>query len=224
MVKELFKACPEKEREQRMITNEFDRQVENLIQKGYPSIAGLNEVEFRSQLQPLKTKTIEFEKNEEDREGFIPYVIVIKSEWVDGEKAMQLVERKNQKGFSVMDADDIQRFKPIEGIELPNGIAYLAMDIDTGTETRNVTPNEALKTIVNDNRSPLTLEEGIAVITHNPDILMKNSGFSLLGSRCGDRRVTALWISAGKPKLGWCWAGNPHTWLGSASCSSRVGM
>lgn len=207
-----------------MITNEFDRQVENLIQKGYPAIVGLNEVEFRNQLQPLKTNTIEFEKNEEDREGYIPYVIVIKSEWVDGEKAMQLVERKNQKGFSVMDADDIQRFKPIEGIELPNGIAYLAMDIDTGTETRNVTPIEALKTIVNDNRSPLTLEEGIAVITHNPDILMKNRGFSLLGSRCGDRRVTALWISAGKPKLGWCWAGNPHTWLGSASCSSRVGM
>ncbi|SMF83422.1 hypothetical protein SAMN05661091_2376 [Paenibacillus uliginis N3/975] len=207
-----------------MITNEFDQQVENLIQKGYPAIAGLNEDEFRNQLQPLKTNTIGFEKSVEDREGYIPYVIVIKSEWVDGEKAMQLVERKNQKGFSVMDANDIQRFKPIEGIELPNGIAYLAMDIDTGTETRNVTPNEALKTIVNDNRSPLTLEEGIAVITHNPDILMKNRGFSLLGSRCGDRRVTALWISAGKPKLGWCWAGNPHTWLGSASCSSRVGM
>lgn len=207
-----------------MITNEFDRQVENLIQKGYPAIAGLNEDEFRIQLQPLKSKAIQFEKRVEDREGYIPYIIVIKSEWVDGEKAIQLVERKNQKGFSVMDAEDIQRFNPIEGIELPTGMAYLAVDIDTGKETRNVTPNEALKMIVNDNRSPLTLEEGIAVITHFPDLLMKNNGFSLLGSRCGDRRVTALWISAGKPKLGWCWAGNPHTWLGSASCSSRVGM
>jgi hypothetical protein len=67
------------------------------------------------------------------------------------------------------------------------------------------------------------LEEGIALITHYPDVLMKNNGFSLLGSRCGDRRVTALWISGGKPKLGWCWTGNPHTWLGSASCRYRTG-
>jgi hypothetical protein len=39
----------------------------------------------------------------------------------------------------------------------------------------------------------------------------------------GDRRVPALWISGGAPKLGWCWAGNPHTWLGSASCATRLG-
>ncbi|MGQ0669203.1 MAG: DUF5701 family protein [Actinomycetota bacterium] len=25
------------------------------------------------------------------------------------------------------------------------------------------------------------------------------------------------------PRLGWCWAGNPHTWLGSASCGAGVG-
>jgi hypothetical protein len=35
--------------------------------------------------------------------------------------------------------------------------------------------------------------------------------------------VTAIWISKGAPKLGWCWAGNPHTWLGSASCAKRIG-
>jgi Family of unknown function (DUF5701) len=51
----------------------------------------------------------------------------------------------------------------------------------------------------------------------------KNGGFSLAGSRCGDRRVTALWISQNRPKLGWCWAGNPHTWLGTASCADRTG-
>ncbi|WP_337441771.1 DUF5701 family protein [Paenibacillus faecalis] len=207
-----------------MTNNDFDRQVDRLIQKGYPAMMDLSEEEFRNQLMPLKSKAKELERSGGTKEGNIPYVIVIRSERVDGEKAMQLVERKNQNGFSVMDAEDIQRFKPIEGIELPDGMAYMITDIDTGKETRNVTPNEAIKTIINDSRSPLTLEEGIAVVTHFPDLLMKNNGFSLLGSRCGDRRVTALWISAGKPKLGWCWAGNPHTWLGSASCCSRVGM
>jgi hypothetical protein len=102
-------------------------------------------------------------------------------------------------------------------------MAYLIADIDTGQQTLNVTPNEALPILLRQNRSPLTLEEGIALITHFPELLSKNNGFSLLASRCGDRRVTALWISGGRPKLGWCWAGNPHTWLGSASCESRRG-
>ena len=26
-----------------------------------------------------------------------------------------------------------------------------------------------------------------------------------------------MWISERAPKLGWCWDGNPHTWLGTAS-------
>ncbi|MDQ0892360.1 hypothetical protein QFZ81_007448 [Paenibacillus sp. V4I9] len=207
-----------------MLNDEFDRQVENLVEKGYPSIAGLTNEEFKQHLESLRDRIKELEKpKKEQQAGYVPFVIVVQSDWVDGEKAMQIVKRNDKMGFSVMDADDIKRFKPIEGIELPTGLAYLAVDIDTGKETLNITPNEAIKTITNESRTPLTLEEGIALITHFPDILQKNNGFSLLGSRCGDRRVTALWISAGKPKLGWCWAGNPHTWLGSASCGSRSG-
>ncbi|WP_139491212.1 DUF5701 family protein [Brevibacillus dissolubilis] len=208
-----------------MLVNEFARQVENLIEKEYHSIAGMTKDEFRKHLEPLReiiTSVAPLER--EPEQGRIPFVIVIKSEWVTGDKAMQLVERNGKTGFTVMESEDIQRFKPIEGVELPDRMAYLLMDVDTGHETLNVTPNEAIKTIMHENRFPLTIEEGIAVITHYPEVLKKNNGFSLLGSRCGDRRVTALWISGGKPKLGWCWAGNPHTWLGSASCGSRQGI
>jgi len=100
---------------------------------------------------------------------------------------------------------------------------YLLFDVDRGGETLNVRPNDALVSITALGRSPLTVDEGIAFITHFPQSLEKNNCFSLLGSRCGDRRVPALWISGKAPKLGWCWAGNPHTWLGSASCASRAG-
>jgi len=209
-----------------MPETEFERQVRNLINKGYPIIAGLNEDEFRKRLEPLQERLHHFHLQNTEAvcpPGTIPFVLVIRNDWVDGEKAMQLVQRQSKSGFSVLDLDDINRFKPIEDIRLPSGSAYLIVDIDTGRETLNVTPNDAIQTITGQNRSPLTLEEGIALITHYPDVLMKNNGFSLLGSRCGDRRVTALWISGGKPKLGWCWAGNPHTWLGSASCRYRTG-
>ncbi len=75
------------------------------------------------------------------------------------------------------------------------------------------------------NRSPLTIDEGVAIVTQFPEFLMKNNCFSLLASRhTGNQRVPAIWINANKnPNLGWCWDGNPHTWLGSASCSNRLG-
>lgn len=206
------------------LRKELDRQVENLIQKGYPKIAGLKVEEFMKHIEPLKARTrklVALEK--EPNEGCVPFVIVIKSDLVVGDIAMSLVEREGKKGFTVLDVDELKTFKPIDDVSIPSGMAYLLVDIDRGGETLNIAPDEAIKIIKKQNRSPLTIDEGIAIITHYPEFLKKNNCFSLLGSRCGDRRVTALWISGDKPKLGWCWAGNPHTWLGSASCGRRVG-
>src|SRR5690606_41079335 len=95
--------------------------------------------------------------------------------------------------------------------------------IERGEEYLNVTPDDAFEAIVARGRSPLTMAEGVALLTHYPQFLQPNRCFSLLASRAGDKRVPALWLSAGRPKLGWCWAGNPHTWLGSASAATRIG-
>ncbi len=152
------------------------------------------------------------------------FVLVVKSELAPAAETIERVERRRKTGFSVLERDDLERFAPIEGVELPHGPAYLLTAPDTGADTRNVTPDDALATIRDEGRSPLTIDEGIALVTHDPEAVAKNGGFSLLASRCGDRRVTALWISDNRPKLGWCWAGNPHTWLGSASCAERIGV
>ena len=115
-------------------------------------------------------------------------------------------------------------FNTIEKVKIPSGLAYLLTDIDRGQAFLNVRPEDALKTILQQNCSPLTIHEGIAVLTHYPEFLKKNNCFSLLASRYTDQRVPALWISQERPKLGWCWDRNPHTWLGSASCRARVGL
>jgi hypothetical protein len=120
----------------------------------------------------------------------------------------------------MLDAEEARAFEPIEGMEIPDG-DYELVDVNTGMDLRNVTPDDALPRIREAGRSPLTLEEGLALLAQHPDAVDVNAGFSLLGSRCGDKRVTAIWVSKGAPKLGWCWAGNPHTWLGSASCADR---
>jgi hypothetical protein len=94
-------------------------------------------------------------------------------------------------------------------------------DVDTGAATLGVRPDDALPQILAAGRTPLTLEEGLAVVLQHPEWLRERNCFELLGSRAGDKRVTGLWLSKGAPRLGWCWGGNPHTWLGMASAGAR---
>jgi Family of unknown function (DUF5701) len=203
------------------VGTEFERQVGNLVCKGYPELAGIHEDAFLRHIAPLEERLAELPSGDEERR--IAFVIVVSSELVPSGEAVPLVELGGKQGFTRIEADDLERFAPVDGVDLPRGSAYLVTDVDTGAGTLNVTPDDALETIARQDRSPLTIDEGVALVTHFPELLQTNNCFSILGSRCGDRRVTAMWVSGGRPRLGWCWAGNPHTWLGSASCGSRVG-
>ena len=155
-------------------------------------------------------------------DGRIPFVVVVGSRLAPPDRAIGLVTLGGKAGFTEMPADDLDRFRPIERVTLPAAAARLVTDVDAGGAFRNITPDDALETILREGRSPLTTDEGMALVTHVPGILKERNAFSMLGSRCGDRRVTAMWISRGRPRLGWCWAGNPHRWLGSASCGGRI--
>ncbi len=192
--------------------SEFERQVDNLVERGYPDLAGLGEEELRGRLAPLEERA---------RDG--GFAIVVGG--VAPVDAIGVVELRGKPGYTSMEADDLARFGPIEDVDVPAGLAYLVTDFDTGPETLNVTPDDALPWIIDAGRSPLTIDEGIALVTQFPELLRERKCFSLLGSRCGDRRVTALWVKrGGRPRLGWCYAGARHTWLGSASCGARIGV
>lgn len=208
------------------MTVEFDRQVDNLCKKGYPEAADTTESAFRTLLESLRIHLNRFEIHALDIEnGYIPFVIVITSSVVPSEEMMSKVEKDGKQGITKLYPHGTIDFGVIESVHLPNTQAYLLLDIDRGKDTLNVTPADAMTRIVSHNRSPLTIDEGIAITTHFPEYLMKNNCYSLLSSRhSGDKRVPAIWINANKnPNLGWCWEGNPHTWLGSASCASRMG-
>jgi Family of unknown function (DUF5701) len=202
---------------------EFERQLATLLDRGYPEAAGTTAATFRKHLEPLGDRVLDLAAKRQGEDGGFPFVVVVKGDLVAADRAIGLVERRGERGFSVLEADDLAGFGPIEEVTLPGGSAYLLVDVHTGRDTLNVTPDDALEAIHRGGRSPLTIEEGIALVTHHPEAVARNGGFSLAGSRCGDRRVTALWISKNRPKLGWCWAGNPHTWLGTASCAGRIG-
>jgi hypothetical protein len=207
---------------------EFDRQVRNLLDRDYPSLSGLSEGRFVELVTPLREVAIERAATPpappatEPPAPRPPFLLVISTDVVPAGAAMTRTALGDRAGFADFTPDDLARFRPVDGLDVPAGRAYLVLDVDRGVEFRAVPPEKALLTIAERGRTPLTVAEGIALITHHPGALEKNRCFSLAGSRAGDRRVPALWISKRAPKLGWCWAGNPHTWLGCASARARA--
>ncbi|MGK5557298.1 DUF5701 family protein [Actinomadura kijaniata] len=207
--------------------SEFDRQVSVLVDKGYPALAGMADEAFAELLAPLRASA---EKRADamspPEEGRVPFLVVVTREVVPVEEmvARTTLPRRTKPG--VIDRHykegDIERFVPTKEAELPDPRTYLLFDVDRGEEFCGAVPNDAMAAIAGRGRTLLTMEEGLALVTQFPAALAKNKCFSLGGSRCGDRRVPALWISQNAPKLGWCWEGNPHTWLGMASAAGRA--
>jgi hypothetical protein len=194
---------------------EFDRQVDALAQTGLPEHLDLAESCFRASLEPLR----DLLPDRGSRGDRIPFVVVVPN--LPVVDVLGTVHMAGGEGFTTMERDDLDRFRPLPELDVP-ATPYLLLDVDPGPDTFNLPPAEALPRITAAGRSPLTIAEGLSVLVSDPGVLRSRNSFSLLGSRAEDKRVPALWVSARRPRLGWCYQGAPHTWLGSASCGGRI--
>ncbi|MFE9773566.1 DUF5701 family protein [Streptomyces sp. NPDC005931] len=147
-----------------------------------------------------------------------------------------LLRHGDKPGFVVTDMPDVDRFTP-HGIDLPDAPIYVVTGVDRGDHMANWSPEEALPALTKEDRTPLLLTEGMHWVLQQPAALERNRCFMTIGSRLRkpngtyDARTPAIWISNGTgrdgrdrrnaPKVGWCWWGNRHTWLGFASAASR---
>jgi Family of unknown function (DUF5701) len=204
--------------------HQFALQVDRLVELGYPTLAGLDDASFRGLLDPLAEPASRIPERDD-----APFVIVVTRELIRLEETVPLLRLAGGRKPGVVDRNhpegDLATYQPLPelGLDgLASAKAYLLTGVQRGEEFCNVRPEDALPVILGRGRTPLTIDEGIAVVTHAPHLLEKNRCFMLSGSRRDDRRVPAMWISEGAPKLGWCWDGNPHSWLGVASAAGRV--
>ena len=194
-------------------------QAERLIELGIHRIAGLDADRLRKV---------------PDHEGAL---LVVHPSLVAASALAPLLRLKDKPGFVVTDMADVDEFTPISSVELPHAPLYLVRDVDRGDGMLNWSPDEALPAITEAGRTPLTLTEGLHWVLQRPEMLSRGRCFMTIASRrrkpdgALDARTPAVWISNGTgrdgaarrnaPKVGWCWAGNRHTWLGFASASGR---
>jgi hypothetical protein len=194
---------------------ELDRQIESLMAKGYPGLAGLDDAGFTALLEPLRAVVPDHSDAEH-----LPFVVVVPGDLVPTVAAVEGFEVGGKAGWTDM-ADEIGSYRPVEGVDVPTG-PYLLVDVSTGPETLGVTPADALPMIRTARRTPLTVDEGVALVTQFPRVLTERNAFQAVGSRAANKRIPSFWVSKGAPRLGWCWEGNPHSWLGAASAARRV--
>ncbi len=195
---------------------EFDRQVSALVACGVPDLIDFREDTFRAALEPLRDLLPTLPR----RRAGIPFVVVVPA--VPPSALLATIRTVGGSGFTTVSAEDLRRLSPLPELDVPC-TPYLLLDVDTGGEAQGVPPGEARDMIAAAGRTPLTLAEGVAVLVSDPGILRARNCFSLLGSRAGDNRVPSLWISSGRPRMGWCYQGAAHQWLGAASCGGRLG-
>ncbi|WP_033288918.1 DUF5701 family protein [Amycolatopsis jejuensis] len=148
-----------------------------------------------------------------------------------------LLRHEGKRGFVVTDLPDVDRFTPAD-LELPESALYVVTALDRGDHLANWSPAEALPELSRAGRTPLLLTEGIHWVLQQPAALERDRCFMTIGSRLRkengtfDARTPALWISNGTgrdgperrnaPKVGWCWWGNRHPWLGFGSAVDRL--
>ena len=177
------------------------------------------------------------ELREATRAGVADALLVVHSDRLRATTLTPFLRHRGKAGFVVTDMTDVDEFTPVQEAAPPAADVYLVTAIDRGDHLANWSPDEALPAILDAHRTPLTLSEGLQWLLHQPDALERNRCFMTIGSRLRtgnelDARTPAIWISNGTgrdgganrdaPKVGWCWAGNRHTWLGFASASRRL--
>lgn len=215
------------------VDSELDRQSQVLLDQGIPELLGLARDRVGQAveaLRPVLRTRVPPLTGGEPAADRVPFVLVasggVDEDMAAVEQQVPLLRLPGGSAPGVLDRnhgpDGLAPYRPIAPVGSPPAAVYALLDVDRGEEFRGVPPQDALPVILDRGRTPLTIGEGIALVLLHPQILAKNACFMLSGSRRGDRRVPALWISGKAAKLGWCWDGNPHTWLGVASTADRL--
>jgi len=203
---------------------ELDRQVRAQLDLGLAALHGLSPADLVAAVAPLRAALAAGAASGPsavDPDDHVPFVLVLDGGTDHANASVPALRRGKRPGVSVIDDDEMAGYRPLPDLQIP-GRPYLLLDVDTGTEFCGVRPEDALVAVRERGRTPLTVAEGITLVAVRPDMLRPNRCFSLMGSRAGNQRVPAVWISERRPKLGWCWDRNPHTWLGAASAAGRT--
>ncbi len=148
----------------------FNEQLGRIIKRKFPIIANLSKSDFINHyIMPLKELIVEYHAETEFRENRIPFLIVVPHNIVPLSYQLDSIRAIiNEKQLEYIIKPEW--FENAKGLSTPEK-PYLLLDVETGSGMKNITPKKCVETFNRQGRFALTIDEGIALITHFPEVL-----------------------------------------------------
>ena len=148
----------------------FQEQVDRIIERKFHAIANLSQIDFiKRYIEPLWQLLVTYPLETDFRENRIPFLLVVPHNIVSLSYQLETIrERINKKPQEYIIKPEW--FENAPGVLTP-GEPYLILDVETGQAMMNITPAKCVEKFKQEGRSALTIDEGLALITHFPEVL-----------------------------------------------------
>jgi hypothetical protein len=148
----------------------FSDQISRVIEKKFHIMAKLSESEFiNGHIMPLKQLLNKYNIDATVRENRIPLLIVVPHTIVPLSFQLDSIMMDiNKKKLEYIIKPEW--FTNAQGISTPNK-PYVLLDVETGYAMINTTPKKCVQTFHDEGRFALTIDEGLSLITHFPEVL-----------------------------------------------------
>ena len=165
----------------------FDSQIKKMIDRGCP-------LEIVNMLREQRDRVLQKVSEITIGKKHIPFLPVISRIYLSIYSQMQMVRNGDKVGYTYLKPSEIT-----DVVETPQDPYYYIFDVEDGEAMLGKSPQNAEKTIKQQNRRGLTEVEVIALAIHT-DV---RHCVDALGSRCGSERAPGLWLFGDRPRLLW---------------------
>jgi hypothetical protein len=148
----------------------FTKQIDTIMQRKFHTPTGLSESDFVDlHIMPLKQLLLKNDRDTKIEESHVPILVVVPNAIVPLSYQLQSI-RESMNDIQLEHIIKPEWFENAEGVSTPDK-PYLLLDVETGYAMKNITPKKCLKIFTDQGRFPLTVDEGIALISHFPEVL-----------------------------------------------------
>jgi hypothetical protein len=152
------------------LTELFTEQVNRIRERKFHVAAGLSERDFIDRLiMPLKELLVGCNTDLKLPENRLPILIVIPSMIVNLSYQLESI-RENIGDTQLKYIIKPEWFERAKGVSTPDK-PYLLWDVETGEAMLNTAPKKCVEIFHQKGRLPLTIDEGLALVTHFPEVL-----------------------------------------------------
>lgn len=148
----------------------FAQQINTIIERKFYVPTGLSESDFVNRhIMPLKQLLAKNDKDTKIDESRLPILVVVPHTIVPLSYQLERT-RESINDIQLEHLIKPEWFENAKGVSTPDK-PYLLLDVETGYAMKNTTPKKCVQSFNDQGRFALTVDEGIALISHFPEVL-----------------------------------------------------